>query len=137
MNGRQVADMARLLKLELQVLFMTGHAANAALSHGHLPAGMQVLTKPFELDVFGQHVQTLIKSNVMSSSSKIHLQIKSSAAVRLFASSALSLENCIEQQQRTQWRKDVHRKAAKGWSCRVLRCTTSDQNSHLRGISHG
>ena len=66
MNGRQVADMTRLVKPELQVLFMMGYAANAALSHGHLPAGMQVLTKPFELDVFGQHVQTLMKSTGMS-----------------------------------------------------------------------
>jgi hypothetical protein len=32
------------------------------LSHGHLPTGMQVLTKPFQLDVFGQRVQTLVKA---------------------------------------------------------------------------
>ena len=62
MNGRQVADAARLLIHELRILFVTGYAENAALSHGHLPPGMQVLTKPFELSAFGQRVQTLVSS---------------------------------------------------------------------------
>ncbi|MGJ7582637.1 ATP-binding protein [Variovorax sp. RHLX14] len=62
MNGRQVADAARLLIHELRILFVTGYAENAALSHGHLPPGMQVLTKPFELSAFGQRVQTLLSS---------------------------------------------------------------------------
>lgn len=66
MNGRQVADAARLLIEELQVLFVTGYAENAALSHGHLPLGMQVLTKPFELSAFGQRVQTLVSSTKAS-----------------------------------------------------------------------
>ncbi len=66
MNGRQVADAARLLVRELQVLFVTGYAENAALSHGHLPPGMQVLTKPFVLSAFGQRVQTLVSSTKAS-----------------------------------------------------------------------
>ncbi|KQP50048.1 hypothetical protein ASF44_00615 [Pseudorhodoferax sp. Leaf274] len=59
MNGRHVADAARVINPGLKVLFVTGYAENAVLSHGLLPAGMQVLTKPFDLDVFGQRVQTL------------------------------------------------------------------------------
>lgn len=62
MNGRQVADAARTLLPNLQVLFVTGYAETAVLSHGHLPQGMQVLTKPFELEVFGQRVQDLTRS---------------------------------------------------------------------------
>lgn len=62
MNGRQVADAARLLLPELRVLFVTGYAENAALSHGQLPQGMQILTKPFELHAFGQPVKDLITS---------------------------------------------------------------------------
>ncbi|CAN7271633.1 response regulator [Acidovorax sp. LjRoot117] len=62
MNGRQVADAARTTHPALKVLFVTGYAENAVLSHGHLPTGMQVLTKPFELHVFGQKVQTLVKA---------------------------------------------------------------------------
>ncbi len=62
MNGRQVADAARDLDPALRVLFVTGYAESAVLSHGHLPAGMQVLTKPFELQVFSQRIQALMQS---------------------------------------------------------------------------
>lgn len=62
MNGRQVADAARELDPALRVLFVTGYAESAVLSHGHLPAGMQVLTKPFELQVFSQRIQALVQS---------------------------------------------------------------------------
>jgi PAS domain S-box-containing protein len=65
MNGRQVADAARSLFPQLQVLFVTGYAENAVLSHGHLPTGMQILTKPFELQTFGHKVQMLMKSNLL------------------------------------------------------------------------
>ena len=35
MNGRQVADAARVLRPKLKVLFITGYAENAVLNHGH------------------------------------------------------------------------------------------------------
>lgn len=50
MNGRQVADAARELLPALPVLFITGYAANAVVGNGQLEPGMQVLTKPFEID---------------------------------------------------------------------------------------
>jgi CheY-like chemotaxis protein len=50
LNGRQVADAARALRPELKVLFITGYAENAALNHGHVERGMEVLTKPFAVD---------------------------------------------------------------------------------------
>ncbi len=62
MNGRQVADAARAMRPALRVLFVTGYAENAVLSHGHLPAGMQVMTKPFELDAFCRRVQALVEA---------------------------------------------------------------------------
>ncbi len=34
----------------LKVLFITGYAENAVLSHGHIEHGMEVLTKPFAID---------------------------------------------------------------------------------------
>ncbi|MDB5431702.1 MAG: hypothetical protein JWP35_2818 [Caulobacter sp.] len=49
MNGRQVADGARLTRPGLKVLFVTGFAENAALGNGHLPPGMEVITKPFQV----------------------------------------------------------------------------------------
>ncbi len=60
MNGRQVADAARALRPELKVLFITGYAENAVLSHGHLAAGMHVLTKPFAVEVLAGRIKELI-----------------------------------------------------------------------------
>ena len=62
LNGRQVADAARVLRPGLKVLFITGYAENAVLSHGHLSVGMQVLTKPFELETLAGRVKEMIES---------------------------------------------------------------------------
>jgi CheY-like chemotaxis protein len=50
LNGKQVADAARLNRPKLKVVFITGYAANAVVGHGHLELGMQVITKPFAMD---------------------------------------------------------------------------------------
>ncbi len=47
MNGRQVADAARIGRPDLKILFVTGFAENAAVGNGHLDPGMAVVTKPF------------------------------------------------------------------------------------------
>ncbi|MGI4855405.1 MAG: response regulator [Janthinobacterium lividum] len=60
LNGRQVADAARALQADLKVLFITGYAENAVLSHGHLDSGTQVLTKPFAMDALASRVKTLL-----------------------------------------------------------------------------
>jgi CheY-like chemotaxis protein len=60
LNGRQVADAARKLRPELKVLFITGYAENAVLSHGHIDAGMHVLTKPFSMEVLANRVKGLL-----------------------------------------------------------------------------
>ena len=61
LNGRQVADAARVARPGLKVLFITGYAENAVLSHGHLDAGMHVLTKPFAMDVLATRIRNLIE----------------------------------------------------------------------------
>ncbi len=60
LNGRQVADAARALRPDLKVLFITGYAENAVLGHGHLDAGMHVLTKPFAMDALAGRVRDII-----------------------------------------------------------------------------
>jgi CheY-like chemotaxis protein len=60
MNGRQVADAARAVRPGLKVLFITGYAENAVLSHGHLEPGMHVLTKPFAMEVLANRIKDLI-----------------------------------------------------------------------------
>ncbi len=60
MNGRQVADAARVLRPGLKVLFITGYAENAAVGNGHLDPGMAVLTKPFAMDDLAIKIRMLI-----------------------------------------------------------------------------
>jgi len=60
MNGRQVADAGRALRPDLKVLFITGYAENAIVGNGHLEPGMQVITKPFEIDALAHKVRAMI-----------------------------------------------------------------------------
>jgi len=56
LNGRQVADAARVRRPDLKVLFITGYAENAALGNGHLDPGMSVVTKPFAMDALRRKI---------------------------------------------------------------------------------
>lgn len=49
LNGRQVADHARVARPGLKVLFVTGFAENAVVANGNLDPGMEVITKPFSM----------------------------------------------------------------------------------------
>ena len=60
MNGRQVADAARVLRPDLKVLFITGYAENAAVGNGHLERGMEVVTKPFSMDTLASKIRDMI-----------------------------------------------------------------------------
>ena len=62
LNGRQVADAARLRRPQLKVLFITGYAENAALGKGQLSPGMHVMLKPFEMDQLASKVSEIIKA---------------------------------------------------------------------------
>jgi len=61
-NGRQVADAGRALRPGLKVLFITGYAENAVVGHGHLEAGMQIMTKPFAIELLGSKIRDMIDS---------------------------------------------------------------------------
>ncbi len=57
MNGRQLADAARVARSGLKVLFITGYADSAVLGNGQLDLGMRVLTKPFSVEALIRRVQ--------------------------------------------------------------------------------
>ena len=59
-NGRQLAEFARELRPEMKVLFVTGYAENAAVRGGFLDRGMDMLTKPFPLNVLGLKIRVMI-----------------------------------------------------------------------------
>ncbi len=60
LNGRQVADAGRISRPDLKVLFITGYAENAAVGDGQLESGMEVLTKPFDLESLTRRVRQMI-----------------------------------------------------------------------------
>ena len=61
LNGRQVADAARVTKPGLKVLFMTGYAENAAVAHGFLEHDMQMMTKPFAIESLAARIRRMIE----------------------------------------------------------------------------
>src|SRR5467141_5455561 len=62
MNGRQLADQARETRPGLKVLFITGYAESVAISEGFLQPGMEMITKPFDLDNLSQRIRAMVSS---------------------------------------------------------------------------
>ena len=63
MNGKQMADAARVRRPDLNVLFITGYAENAAISNGRLEPGMHVLSKPFPMDTLAARIRSIIEGS--------------------------------------------------------------------------
>jgi signal transduction histidine kinase/DNA-binding response OmpR family regulator len=59
-NGRQLADAARLGRPDLKVLFITGYAESEFLGERKLEPGMHLLTKPFEIDALAARIRDLL-----------------------------------------------------------------------------
>ncbi|HZH25746.1 MAG TPA: PAS domain S-box protein [Azospirillaceae bacterium] len=59
-NGRQLAEMARSLRPELKVLFLTGYAYNAAIDGDVLKPNTELLSKPIAIDAFLAKVHTMV-----------------------------------------------------------------------------
>ncbi|MBW4481063.1 MAG: PAS domain-containing protein [Tildeniella torsiva UHER 1998/13D] len=47
MSGRELADLARQLRPELNVLYTSGYTEDAIVHHGRLDPGVQLLSKPY------------------------------------------------------------------------------------------
>jgi PAS domain S-box-containing protein len=61
MNGRQLAEIAREHRPDLKVLFVTGYAQNAIVRGGFLAPGMEMINKPFALDVLSAKISEMIE----------------------------------------------------------------------------
>ena len=60
LNGRQLADAARVQRRDLKILFMTGYAENATIANGFLEPGMQMITKPFAIEALATRIRDMM-----------------------------------------------------------------------------
>ena len=61
MNGRQLAEIARQHRPDLPILFVTGYAENAAIRSSFLGRNMDMITKPFSLDVLSAKISEMLQ----------------------------------------------------------------------------
>ena len=61
-NGRQLADQARETRPGLKILFITGYAESVAIAGGFLQSGMEMITKPFDLDNLSRRVRAMVSN---------------------------------------------------------------------------
>src|SRR5271163_4191476 len=61
-NGRQLADKARLQRPHLRVLFTSGDARNAIMHQGRLDPGVELLSKPFTLDQLAAKIRQMLNN---------------------------------------------------------------------------
>ena len=60
LNGRQLADAARVVRPDLKILFMTGYAEKAAASSGFLEPGMELMIKPFTVEGLQRRIAEIL-----------------------------------------------------------------------------
>jgi PAS domain S-box-containing protein len=65
LNGRQLAEAARVTRPNLKVLFATGYAEKAAGS-SFLETGMEIITKPFTMDELASKIREMIERGARS-----------------------------------------------------------------------
>jgi CheY-like chemotaxis protein len=63
MNGRQIAEIARQHRPELPVLFMTGYAENATSRSEFLAPGMEMISKPFAMDMLAAKIREMLRKD--------------------------------------------------------------------------
>ena len=63
MNGRQLAEIARQHRPGLNILFASGYIEGATSRSDFLGEGMDMIGKPFDLDVFAGKVRAMIASD--------------------------------------------------------------------------
>jgi CheY-like chemotaxis protein len=60
LNGRQLADAARVLRPDLRIVFITGYAESAVVDSGQLTTGMHVIVKPFAMASLANRIASIL-----------------------------------------------------------------------------
>lgn len=63
MNGRQLAELARMLQPSLKVLFVTGYAETAMARDQFLDPGMELMCKPFTMQRLREQVGLILQGH--------------------------------------------------------------------------
>jgi signal transduction histidine kinase/ActR/RegA family two-component response regulator len=66
MNGRELADQARLIIPNLPVLYTTGYTRNAVVHNGILDPGVALLAKPFTMAQLAHRVRAMLDDDARS-----------------------------------------------------------------------
>lgn len=66
MNGRKLADEAKLILPDLPVLYTTGYTRNAVVHNGMLDPGVSLLAKPFTIAQLARRVRSLLDETANS-----------------------------------------------------------------------
>jgi PAS domain S-box-containing protein len=61
MDGRQLADIARKVRPRIKILLVTGYAPDASLQSSFLGAGMQMMLKPFAVDILANKIREMLQ----------------------------------------------------------------------------
>jgi nitrogen-specific signal transduction histidine kinase/CheY-like chemotaxis protein len=61
MNGRQLAELAQQYRPDLRVLLISGYAENATVRKAFLGEGMQMLGKPFTVEVLAAKIREMLE----------------------------------------------------------------------------
>ncbi|HEY2403567.1 MAG TPA: response regulator, partial [Steroidobacteraceae bacterium] len=64
MNGRELADRARVLMPNIRVLFMTGYSQDAIVHQGRFDPGIELLEKPFRSESLAVRVRAILDSEI-------------------------------------------------------------------------
>ena len=60
MSGRELADKAREIQPDLQVLYTSGYTRNSIVHGGRLDAGVEMIAKPFTYQSLSEKIADII-----------------------------------------------------------------------------
>ena len=66
LNGRQLAEIAMNKRPGLKVLFVTGYAEQAVVRNGFLGEGMQMIAKPFVIEVLANRIRAMLQNEIIA-----------------------------------------------------------------------
>ena len=63
LTGVQMAEVARITRPDLKVLFITGYSQQGAMDISRLETGIQTMTKPFTLEMLASRIEAILRTS--------------------------------------------------------------------------